>query len=309
MINSSPTVKPTALRDVRVLLLVNRGSGDAKTSLRAHTACLALQAEGAAVTFLSFADPVGALPLLVSESARADAIVVVGGDGTVQLAAEVALQAGLPLGIVPAGTGNDAARALGLPSDPATAVRNIAKAWGREPRSIDLARVEMADGGSRHYLTTLAAGFDAVVNRRANRLRRPKGTLRYVAALLASLPGLETIHYRLAVDGVAEERDAVILTVANGRSFGGGLRIAPAARLDDGLLDLVTVDPLPRWQLLVVFPLAFLGWHRLHPAVRIRRVRRVEIVSGGPRCHADGEELATPPFTVVAVPGALRILA
>jgi len=277
--------------------------------LRGARAVAALQEAGAQTTVLSAADPEALAAMADDAAASADALVAVGGDGMVQSGAEAALRSGLPLGIIPAGTGNDAARALGMPRRGEEAVHRLLAAWGSGGRAVDLARVELPDGRVRHYVTALAAGFDAVVNRQANEWSRPRGTLRYVAAIFRRIGGFRPVRYRLRVDGVSEELDAVILTLANGSSFGGGLKIAPGARPDDGVLDLVTVAPISRLLLVLIFPLAFFGLHVHHPAVTVRRVREVRLEQGGPLCHADGEALASPPLTVTVVPGALRVLA
>ncbi|MDP5227207.1 MULTISPECIES: diacylglycerol kinase family protein [Arthrobacter] len=307
--NRNRTVKPGLPDGRRVLLVVNPAAGGADGFRRARLAAEVFRAAGAQVTVLEPAVPDGLPELLDRAADDADALVAVGGDGLVQCVAEAALRRGLPLGIVPAGTGNDAARALRLPKHPRAAARRAVAGWANGGRPADVARVTLSDGAVRHFLTALAAGFDAVVNERANSWRRPRGGLKYVLALLACLPSVRPVRYRLRVHGVAEETTAVILTVANGPSFGGGLRIAPAARLDDGALDLVTVDPIPRLALLTVFPLAFAGLHVLHPAVHIRRVRHVTIVSGGPRCYADGEPIGLAPLEVDVLPGALTVLA
>lgn len=276
--------------------------------LHAARAVALLKEAGARTTVLSAAE-LGVLAGMADDAAASsDALVAVGGDGMVQFGAEAALLSGLPLGIIPAGTGNDAARALGVPRRGEAPVHRLIEAWSSGGRAVDLARVELPGGEVRHFVTALAAGFDAVVNRQANAWRWPRGTLRYVAAIFRRIGGFRPVRFRLEVDGVWEELDAVILTLANGSSFGGGLKIAPAARPDDGRLDLVTVAPISRLLLVLIFPLAFFGLHVHHPAVRVRRVRQVRLEQGGPVCHADGEAIAVPPLTVSVLPGALRVL-
>ena len=308
MINRPRPVKPRPLDGVRLAVLVNPSAGSRQGMLRAARAVAVLKEAGALTTVLSAAEASTLAAMADDAASSADALVAVGGDGMVQAGAEAALRSGLPLGIIPAGTGNDAARALGVPRRGDAAVHRFVAVWAIGGRAVDVARVDLPDGAVRHYVTALAAGFDAVVNRQANEWTRPRGTLRYVAAIFRRIGGFRPVHYRLRVDGVTEETDAVILTVANGSSFGGGLRIAPRAVPDDGMLDLVTVAPISRLLLVLIFPLAFLGLHVLHPAVTVRRVREVRLESGGPVCHADGEALAAPPLSVTVLPGALRVL-
>jgi len=307
--NHPRPVKPRPLEGVRLAILVNPSAGSRQGMLRAACAVALLQEAGARTTVLSAAELSVLAGMADDAAAASDALVTVGGDGMVQFGAEAALRSGLPLGIIPAGTGNDAARALGVPRRGEAAVHRFIEAWPRGGRMIDVARAELPGGEVRHFVTALACGFDAVVNRQANSWRWPRGTLRYVAAIFRRIGRFQPVHYRLVVDGRAEDLDAVILTLANGSSFGGGLRIAPAARPDDGLLDLVTVSPISRLLLVLIFPLAFFGLHVHHPAVRVRRVRELILEQGGPVCHADGEAIAAPPLKVTVRPGALRVLA
>src|SRR6187402_2192670 len=147
--------------------------------------------------------------LMVSAKAavaqRPAALVVVGGDGMVNLGVNVLARSKVPLGIVPSGTGNDMARALGLPHDNTeAAIRVLGDALQRPPRTIDAALMRY-DGGQRWFACALSAGFDAIVNERANAMRRPKGASRYTLAILAELARLHPIHYRLTLDGLVIE--------------------------------------------------------------------------------------------------------
>lgn len=247
--------------------------------------------------------------LALTEPSRA--LVVVGGDGMVHLGVELLAGLEVPLGIVPTGTGNDLARGLGLPiGDIDAAVNRVVQSLTGEPRRIDAARVLGGDGVERdRFVCVFSAGFDAIVNERANRLRRPRGASRYILALLLELTLLRPRRYRLVVDGVPEEADALLAAVANNRSLGGGMMIAPDARLDDGLLDLVLVRPMGRLAFLRVFPRVFRGSHVTLPAVRIRRCRSVEIHAAELVAYADGERIGPLPLRVEVLPGALQVLA
>ncbi len=230
-----------------------------------------------------------------------EALVVCGGDGLVHLALQVVAGTDVPLGIIPAGTGNDAARAVGIPlRDPAAAARRLL-AW--EPRSIDLAR-----SGDRWFATVLAAGFDAVVNERANQMSWPRGQMRYNIATVAALRTFEPLHYELDLDGEHFQLDAMLVAVGNGPSFGGGLRIAEGASLDDGLLDVVVIGPITKPELIRTYPKLFKGTHVHHPQFFRRRVRRVTVACPGIVGYADGERYGALPLTVECVPQALRVL-
>jgi diacylglycerol kinase (ATP) len=230
-----------------------------------------------------------------------EALVVCGGDGMVHLGAQAVAETGVALGIVPAGTGNDVARYLDIPrSDPVLAGDVVAR--GKE-RVIDLARV-----GSVYFVSVLAAGFDAIVNERANAMSWPKGQMRYNLATLAELRVLAPIPYVLELDGVEERLDATLVAVGNGPSFGGGLRITEGAELDDGLLDAVVIKPLSKLGLLRTYPKLFKGTHVHHPQYRHHRVRRVTVAAPGIVAYADGERIGALPLTIEIAPGALRIL-
>jgi diacylglycerol kinase (ATP) len=154
----------------------------------------------------------------------------------------------------------------------------------------------------------LAAGFDALVNERANGWRWPPGHLRYDLAVLRELPVLRARAYRLELDGSRWETPAVMVVVANGTSYGGGMRICPDASTDDGMLDVLVVLPLSRTAFIRIYPRVYAGTHLEDPRVIVRRARRVEVAAAGIVAYADGERLSPLPLTCEAVPGALRVL-
>ena len=230
-----------------------------------------------------------------------EALVVVGGDGMVHLGVQAVAGTQTALGIVPAGTGNDAARYFDLPrTDPRAATERIIHGT---PRRIDLAR-----SGERHYLTVLAAGFDAKVNERANRMRWPSGQMRYNIATLAELRVFQPIPYTLDLDGEALRLEAMLVAVGNGPSFGGGLRITEGALLDDGLLDVVVIKPVRKLELVRTYPKLFKGTHVTHPAYERHRVRSVTLAAPGIVSYADGERFGALPLTVECAPGALSVI-
>lgn len=241
---------------------------------------------------------------------RPDALIVVGGDGMVSLAVNVLAGTGIPLGFVPAGTGNDFARGLGLPhDDPAAASDALLAALGRPPRTVDAA-LARNEAGETWYASVLSAGFDAVVNERANRMSRPRGASRYTIALVRELLTFRPRPYTLVIDGVRREFRGMLVSIANNGYIGGGMRIVPEARLDDGLLDVFIVHPLSKLGLIRVFPKVFSGTHTDHPAVEFLRARSVRLEGGGGvAAYADGERVGPLPVDVACVPGALRAFA
>ncbi|HEX5596194.1 MAG TPA: diacylglycerol kinase [Micromonosporaceae bacterium] len=239
----------------------------------------------------------------------AAAVVTVGGDGTVHLALQAVAGTPVALGPVPAGTGNDFAAETGFPADPLAALDVIADALAAgQTRPVDLARVTGPDGVDRWYGAVLAAGFDAIVNERANRMRWPKGPRRYDLAIVAELARLRPRQYMLRLDGEEHRLAAVLVAVGNGPSYGGGMRICPAADVTDGLLDVVVAGPVSRTTLVRVKPHIYRGTHVTHPMVHSYRARTVELAADGITTYVDGERGPALPVTITAVSGAIRLL-
>jgi len=230
-----------------------------------------------------------------------ETLVVVGGDGMIHLAVQALAGSQTRLGLIPAGTGNDVARYFDVPRKDTAAATDIV-IGGRE-RQVDLARI-----GSKYFLTVLAAGFDAIVNERANEMTWPKGQMRYNLATIAELRTLKPISYVLEIDGEQHRFDATMVAVGNGTSFGGGLRITEGALLDDGLLDVVIIEPMSRTMLLRTYPKLFKGTHVHHPGYRHHHAKKVTIAAPGITAYADGERIGPLPLTVEVAPLALRVL-
>lgn len=246
-----------------------------------------------------------------------DALVVVGGDGLVHLGANVVAETDLPLGIVAGGTGNDVARALGLPrGDVAGSVSAIERALLMGPRAVDAVRVgSPAQSAREWYLGALSCGIDAAVNARANAMSWPRGSARYVRALVPELRAFRPYGYRLTTDEGVWESAGTVVVAANGPWIGGGIRVAPDARLDDGLLDVVAAGPFSRAGVVRIFPGMYGGRHVRHPQVQVIRSRRVLVEPAPhlgrtpPDAHADGERIGPLPLVAEVVPGAVRVLA
>ncbi|MBM9459069.1 diacylglycerol kinase [Nocardioides sp. zg-536] len=287
----------------RAVILTNPASGKGRGVRRRDEALPQFRAAGWEVEAHHGLDADASLALAHEVVAtRPDVLVMCGGDGMVNLGLQAAAGTDVPIGVLPAGTGNDFARCFGLPlRDGAAAARRIVH--GRE-RSVDLARI-----GERWYGGVLAAGFDAVVNERANKMTWPRGQARYNLATLAELRVFEPLRYTLVLDGAERELDAMLVAIGNGPSFGGGLRIAHGAELDDGLLDVVLIKPVSRLELVRTFPKLYHGSHVNHPQYERHRVRKVTIASPGIVGYADGERFGPLPLSVECVAGAVRVRA
>jgi diacylglycerol kinase (ATP) len=242
-------------------------------------------------------------------------LVVVGGDGAVHLGVNVVAGTALPLGIVPAGTGNDIARALAVPQHVDQAVADILAALAGPPRAIDAVRVGRPDAAAYEwFLAVLSCGLDAAVNLTANTYRWPTGHARYLRAIFAELPRFRPYGYRVAVDDGVWESAGTLVAVANTAWIGGGLKIAPEADPHDGLLDVVLAGPFSRTATVGIFPKLYGGTHVAHPRVEVHRSRVVVIEAVArlgphpPVAFADGERIGPLPLRVEVVPGALNVL-
>ncbi|MDV9196425.1 diacylglycerol kinase [Streptomyces sp. Wh19] len=290
-----------------ITLFVNPTAGRGRGAHAAQPAASALRDAGFSVRTVLGEDADDALRRAREAVAGGTgALIAVGGDGMMSLALQAVAGTMTPLGVVAVGTGNDFARALGLPiRDPAAAGRLAAEALkGGGVREIDLGRV-----GERWFGSVLASGFDSRVNDRGNRMRWVGGRFKYDLAILAELAAFKPIAYRVRLDdGPVREIEATLIAVGNGSTYGGGMRICADAVMDDGLFDVTVVGDCSRTTLLKVFPRVYKGTHLSHPKVTVHRVSSIELAAAGVTAYADGEQLGALPLTARCVPGAVRVL-
>lgn len=227
-----------------------------------------------------------------------DRIVVVGGDGMVHLAANALVDSPTVLGIIAAGTGNDVATSLGLPTE----LEDACKTAMRPGVAIDL--IERPD---RVAVTVATAGFSVAVNDRANEMQWFKGAAKYALSSVLELRGLERHALTLTLDSVAHDIEANVVAVANMPYFGGGMRVAPDARFDDGHLDVVVIGPAPRSAFAALLPLVFSGRHVRSRYVAVHRAQTVELSGPDLALRADGEDFGRLPVALRVRPAALRI--
>jgi diacylglycerol kinase (ATP) len=297
---------------VRALVVHNPTAGGGRAGRLAPLVVERLRGDGVEVAQHATRSLEDARLAACQAAAEVDAVVAVGGDGTVGACAAGLADAGSPggsgvraaLGVVPAGGGNDAARSLGLPAGDPLAAAGLLTRLRRRPA--DLATV-----AGRAYLNVAGAGFDSEVNRVANqRLRWAKGRPRYVGAVLAELVVGRPAEFRLVLDGRALTVRGWLVAVANGPSYGGGMRVAPAASLDDGLLEVVVIGEIGKLEFLRTFPKVFSGRHVEHPAVAVHRAARVDLNADRTLAvYADGEPAGTLPATFEVRPAAVTVLA
>ena len=239
--------------------------------------------------------------------ARGDGVLACGGDGTVQALADCAAAVDGILAVIPVGAGNDFARSIGLDHrDPLAALQIVDT--GHETR-VDLGRIRTADGVTTTFTTVAHSGLDGEVNRWANTVHRLSGTALYAVAAVRTIATYHPTDMRITVDDAEWSGEPWMVSVANTHCYGGGMNIAPGARTDDGLLDVVVVHDVSRARVLRCFPRMIKGTHLTIEGVDHFRGSVVEI--DGPtdqEIYASGELIGCLPATVEIVPGALRLM-
>lgn len=285
---------------MQVALVVNPVSGTRQGERIARRAEHSLREHGHGVVRMAGHDGPSTRAALMAAAGGYDTVVVVGGDGALHGVLPLLADSDLTLGLLPAGTGNDTARALGLPQDEEAALQVLLSA---RTRLMDLARTAHGD-----VATVVASGFDSKVNERANAMRWPRGPMRYNLAILAELRTFSPLPFEIELDGTTIRREAMLVAVGNGPSFGGGLRIAEGAALDDGLLDVCIINPVSKAKLVRVFPTLYRGTHVDLPEFERHLVRSVRLSSPDVVAYGDGERLGPLPLEVSVRPGALRVL-
>jgi diacylglycerol kinase (ATP) len=288
----------------KIALIVNPASGVGRGARLAATVAERLGAR-ASVQMHAGASAAESAELLAAVAGACDAVVVLGGDGMVHLALQVLALGDTPLGIVPAGTGNDVLDVLGLPAGPMAAADAILTAldagWVRR---LDLGRTD----AGRWWATVLCAGFDSAVNERANRWHWPRGPHRYDLAIAAELLHLAPRPFSVELDGTRLDLAATLVAVGNAPQYGGGKRITPDGRMDDGQFAVTIVGPVSRRTLARLAPSVPHAGHIGHPAVTTHTAQTVRLAAPATLAYADGERIGPLPVTSTCVAGALPVL-
>lgn len=282
----------------KVVVLGNPNAGGGASDV--HRVVAAVAATGVEVDLLEAPSADTASAALAGALASGpDRVVAVGGDGLVRIAADAMAGTGVTLGIVPQGTGNDFARALGLLEGD---LRSQVRAALSEPVAVDAMRTDHG------WVASVATfGFSADVTARANALSWPRGQQRYTLATLLQLPRLRRVPVTVSVDGVAHAVVASLVAIGNTAYFGGGMKVCPGARPADGRLEVVVIGDVSRRTFARVFPLVFSGRHVRHPAVEVFGGRVVELTGAAEMVWADGDPLGGIPVRCEAVAGALSV--
>jgi diacylglycerol kinase (ATP) len=300
----------------RVVLLLNPTSGKGRAAQSAPVAVARLQDRGIEVVQVvgHDAEDARARVRAAIEAAPTAGVVACGGDGTVHLCLQEVAGTEVGLGIVPAGTGNDSAKHLGLPADARAAADVIADAvLAGRVREVDAGFAVSADGVQRWFLAVMSSGFDSLVNERANTMTWPSGQARYLRAILAELRVFKPVPYLMVLDEgtdaeVRVEQRGMLVAVGNGTSYGGGMKVCPGALIDDGRLAVTFLGELSTPTFLRVFPTVYKGTPIERPEVAEYAARTVSLDAPGQVAYADGERIGPLPVAVRVEPGAVRLL-
>jgi diacylglycerol kinase (ATP) len=293
-------------------LLVNPVCGNGSGAAAAESVGRTLRDAGQDVTITPTPGMRETHDLVDRVAARGDVIVLVGGDGTLSSVAGRIAARGGTLGIVPAGRGNDFARMLGLPSSPAAAAEVLLSG---SPKTVDLLQVTIPGGEPRVIAGSTYSGLDARAGEIVETVRWLPVKLQYPYSALHAMATYRPARFRVVVDGDGAEYVGASVVVANSAYYGNGMKIAPGAVVDDGMLDVVIIEAESRRRLMRSLPKVYQGAHVNMPGVHVRRGRRVE-VTASPQVSmgGDGEPvgrlpgLAEPPAVVEVLPEALTVL-
>jgi YegS/Rv2252/BmrU family lipid kinase len=227
--------------------------------------------------------------------------VVISGDGLLGAVGGAMAGSETPLGIVPGGRGNDLARVLGVPNDPEDAVAALFSGHSR--------RIDVGEANGRRFLGIVSVGFDSECNRRANEVKLIRSNLVYVYSLFRTLVGWKPARFTIRVDDERIRLSGYSVSVANNSTFGGGMRIAPGADLEDGLFDIVAIGEVSKLRFLANLPKVFKGTHVDGDDVRVFRAPHLELSASRPfPVYADGEHLTDLPAALRVLPRALSVL-
>ena len=289
---------------MKIALIVNPASGVGRAAALGGPVLQRLR-RSADVTLHAGHSPAASAALVAEQVGRVDAVVVLGGDGIVHLALQALAGTDTPLGIIPAGTGNDSAESIGMPTDPMDAADVIVEALGRgEFSTVDLGRTD----AGRWWFTILCAGFDSATNERANAMRWPRGPRRYDLAIALETLRLAPRDFQVRLDDRELALSATLIAIGNTPQYGGGKKMTPSASMVDGRFAVTVVGPVSRLTLARLAPTLPRAGHIGHRAVSTYEASTVSLTAKATVAYADGERLQDLPVTTTCVPDALRVL-
>jgi diacylglycerol kinase (ATP) len=238
------------------------------------------------------------LQTFLEKNPNSEGVIAVGGDGLLHIILQLVVPSQVPFALIPAGTGNDFVRTLGW--DLNRIDEQLNRVITTKSSSIDLGLVD-----GEWFGAILSTGFDSIVNEKANTMQWPKGPMKYNAAIAIELPRFKPRNYEITLDDRTISTQAMLIAVANGRSYGGGMLVCPNANINDALFDVMVLHPVSKFEFLKVFPRVFAGTHISHPAVEIVRSRNVTIESKAV-AYADGERIGQLPIAAECIHDAVQ---
>ena len=238
------------------------------------------------------------LKTFILKNPDCNGVIAVGGDGLLHIILQMVVPAQIPFTVIPAGTGNDFVRTLGW--DLVEVDVQLNRVTTTPPTPIDLGLVD-----GEWFGAILSTGFDSIVNEKANTMQWPKGPMKYNAAIAIELPRFVPRHYEITLDDRTISTEAMLIAVANGKSYGAGMLVCPNANIGDGLFDVMVLHPVSKLEFIKVFPRVFAGTHVTHPAVEIVRSKNVTIESNA-IAYADGERIGQLPISAECIHDAVQ---
>ncbi len=295
-----------------VCLIVNPAAGGGRAARVAPAAERALRAHGLTVRRVDTRDLAHARELAAEAAKAGETLVGLSGDGLLGILADTIRELpGAVLGVIPGGRGNDLARVLGIPDDPAGAAAILAAGHTR-PVDLGLVESEGPDGRAQAFVGIASAGFDSDANRIANEAPSWLGGLVYLYGALRALAAFRPARFEIELDPPGERRGFTAFSVGacNSKTYGGGMRAAPGAMLDDGLLDVVVCEYIGKTRFLTrILPKVFNGTYVHEPGVHVFRAREIALSADRPFVmYADGDPIGELPLRVRALPGAITML-
>ena len=281
-------------------LVINPTSGSGKgASIGSQVAAFltAREIEFEVISGSSASALINNLSTFIDNCSECNGVIAVGGDGLAHIVLQKTTPAQIPLAVIPAGTGNDFVRTLGWSLENIDPYLEVIVST--PPKSIDLGLVD-----GQWFGAVLSTGFDSIVNEKANTMSWPKGPMKYNAAIAIELPRFKARHYEITLDDRIISTEAMLIAVANGRSYGGGMLVCPDADISDSLFDVMVLHPVSKIEFLKVFPRVFKGTHITHPAVEIVRSANVKITAEAV-AYADGERIGPLPISAQCIPKAM----
>lgn len=308
-IRGSPVNQTEYESENEVVLITNPAANRGQAAKVGREVLAILEARGVKVRHEIPASPAGTRLAAEQVANSGGRLIACGGDGLIHLVAQEIAGSAATLGVIPAGSGNDFASALGLSSDLNRALQAALSPAGQ----VDVLQLESESGRRAIGVTIATAGFSAKVNVRADNMRWPKGSSRYTIATLRELLNLERYELELRVDGTEIGGVCLMVAIANTHSFGGGMKIAPAADSTDGVAEIVIVRDTRALTLLRMLPKTFNGSHVDHPAIELFRGSDIELglrpLNSEMACQlrSDGEDVGSLPQTVTVTSAGLHV--